>query len=191
MSNVPVTQSMVLGRTRAPDLRSVHKLNLFGSGVNAAGVLADGSMSLLQALSASCNEFDDEALAEICNGCPGIEELYLRGNRISQLASLGALANLSRLRIIWLAHNPVCTELSNQDMRTLLCHIVGPGLEILDNEGECGGVLCDRQLLLRVPSAPTKATPAPSAPHLPSQLSPMPRGTVLAPATTLPRWNWQ
>lgn len=140
MSDVAVTKSMVLGRTRAPDLGSVRKLNLFGSGVNAAGVLAEGGMTSLQALSASCNELDDEALAGICKGCPGLEELYLRGNRVSQLATLGALAGLSRLRIVWLAHNPVCTKLSERDLRTFLCHIAGPGLEILDNEGECAGV---------------------------------------------------
>jgi len=93
-------------------------------------------MASLEALSASCNAFDDTALAQICAGCTQLSEVYLRGNKVANPASLGALAALPRLRILWIADNPLCSALSKGDLRSLVCHLVGPGLEILDNDGE-------------------------------------------------------
>jgi hypothetical protein len=131
----PVTKSLVLGRTRASDLASVTKLNLYGAGVSSSGVLKTGELLNLTVLSASMNELDDSALDEIVSGCPALEELFLRGNRLDDVAGLARLSRLSKLKVLWVGDNPLSGRVSASDLRLLLLRCC-PGLEAIDSQGE-------------------------------------------------------
>jgi hypothetical protein len=142
-AHLPVTKTAVLGITGATDLARVSKLNLFGQGVTHVGVLASETPAL-QLLSASLNDLSDDAFASICFGCPQLEELYVRGNKIRRPAALAAVLCLSRLTTLWIADNPLAACMGDAQLRQLLLHFQ-PSLQVIDNKRELSGYALEMQ----------------------------------------------
>ena len=61
--------------------------------------------------------------------CPNITEIYLRKNNISDLKEISHLTRLTRLRVLWLSHNP-CAE--HPFYRAYTIRTI-PSLQKLDN----------------------------------------------------------
>lgn len=131
-SYLPVTETAVLGITGAKTLAAVTKLNLFGQGVTHVGVLASETPAL-RLLSASLNDLNDDALASVCFGCPHLEELYVRGNKVRRPAALAAIKCLPGLSILWIADNPLTAFIGESELRQLLLFFQ-PCLKIIDNK---------------------------------------------------------
>lgn len=72
---------------------------------------------------------------EPLNQCQNLSELYLRKNNIASLNELFYLKNLPRLRVLWLSENPCCGSDPHRYRMTVLRNL--PGLQKLDNQGEC------------------------------------------------------
>nr|XP_055229685.1 uncharacterized protein CFAP410 isoform X3 [Gorilla gorilla gorilla] len=64
--------------------------------------------------------------------CQRLSELYLRRNRIPNLAELFYLKGLPRLRVLWLAENPCCGTSPHRYRMTVLRTL--PRLQKLDNQ---------------------------------------------------------
>ncbi|XP_062573207.1 cilia- and flagella-associated protein 410-like [Saccostrea cucullata] len=119
-----LTEGLVLARTRAVDLDGVKKLNFWGSEISDISVVR--SMPNLEVCSVSVNSIT--TLADFAR-CKQLTELYIRKNKIENLAEIYYLKNLPRLRNLWLADNP-CADRKNYRqtvLRTL------PSLQKLDN----------------------------------------------------------
>ena len=64
-------------------------------------------MQSLEVLSLSVNNI--HSLKEI-GECTNLQELYIRRNNVDDLAEIGHLSALPKLRILWLAENPVAAQ---------------------------------------------------------------------------------
>ena len=102
--------ALVLGKTRCRTLSEVTRLNLWGCGLNEVSLLRE--MPALRVVSLSLNAV--RGLGEF-SCLPQLEELYLRGNDVSDLAEVVHLQGLRRLHTLWLAENP-CSEEKNAVM---------------------------------------------------------------------------
>lgn len=76
-------------------------MNLWGSDLCDVSIVK--RMPNVTVLSLSVNQL--ESLRDFA-GCPSLEELYLRKNCVEDLAQVGFLQGLPRLRILWLCDNP-------------------------------------------------------------------------------------
>lgn len=120
-----LTENCVLSRTRAQDLKSVRKLNCWGSELEDVSIVR--KMSHVEVLSLSVNNIS--TLADFAC-CKNLQELYIRKNNIHDLNEVLYLKDLPRLKNLWLADNP-CAEGDNYRM-TVLRHL--PNLQKLDNQ---------------------------------------------------------
>lgn len=120
-----LTENCVLSRTRAQDLKSVRKLNCWGSELEDVSIVR--KMSHVEVLSLSVNNI--HTLADFAY-CKNLQELYIRKNNIRDLNEVLHLKDLPRLRNLWLADNP-CAENEHYRM-TVLRHL--PNLQKLDNQ---------------------------------------------------------
>lgn len=120
-----LTENCVLSRTRAQDLKSVRKLNCWGSELEDVSIVR--KMSHVEVLSLSVNNI--HSLADFAY-CKNLQELYVRKNNIQDLNEVLHLKDLPRLKNLWLADNP-CAENEHYRM-TVLRHL--PNLHKLDNQ---------------------------------------------------------
>ncbi|CAN7983330.1 unnamed protein product [Ixodes hexagonus] len=120
-----LTENCVLSRTRAQDLKSVRKLNCWGSELEDVSIVR--KMSHVEVLSLSVNNI--HTLADFAY-CKNLQELYIRKNNIQDLNEVLHLKDLPRLKNLWLADNP-CAENEHYRM-TVLRHL--PNLQKLDNQ---------------------------------------------------------
>lgn len=120
-----LTENCVLSRTRAQDLKSVRKLNCWGSELEDVSIVR--KMSHVEVLSLSVNNIS--TLADFAH-CKNLQELYIRKNNIGDLNEVLYLKDLPKLKNLWLADNP-CAESDNYRM-TVLRHL--PNLQKLDNQ---------------------------------------------------------
>ncbi|KAK8786543.1 hypothetical protein V5799_023680 [Amblyomma americanum] len=120
-----LTENCVLSRTRAQDLKSVRKLNCWGSELEDVSIVR--KMSHVEVLSLSVNNIS--TLADFAH-CKNLQELYIRKNNIQDLNEVLYLKDLPKLKNLWLADNP-CAENENYRM-TVLRHL--PSLQKLDNQ---------------------------------------------------------
>lgn len=119
-----LTENVVLSRTRSQDLRSVKKLNCWGSELKDVSIIR--RLANVEVLSLSINHIT--TLSDF-NACKALQELYLRQNKIEDINELLYLIELPELRKLWLAENP-CAEFDNY-RQTVLKAL--PNLEYLDN----------------------------------------------------------
>ncbi|XP_076309921.1 uncharacterized protein LOC143225080 isoform X2 [Tachypleus tridentatus] len=119
-----LNETTVLCRTRAQDLKSVKKLNCWGSELCDVSIIKH--MPNVEVLSLSVNRLS--SLADFAH-CPNLQELYIRKNNISNINEICYLQNVSKLRSLWLADNP-CAEKENYRMTVLRTL---PHLQKLDN----------------------------------------------------------
>ncbi|XP_064471191.1 uncharacterized protein F09G8.5-like [Ornithodoros turicata] len=147
-----LTENCVLSRTRAQDLKSVRKLNCWGSELEDVSIVR--KMSHVEVLSLSVNNIS--TLADFAH-CKNLQELYIRKNNIQDLNEVLYLKDLPKLKNLWLADNP-CAE--NEQYRfTVLRHL--PNLQKLDNQNvQCQEVERAKVqgLSLNLPVAPSEAT---------------------------------
>lgn len=96
-----LTSESILKKTRAKDLKSVIKQNLWGIGLEDISILSQ--CVNLQILSLSFNSIKElDALAN----CSQLQELYLRKNEIKSLDQLNFLKHMKNQRILWISENP-------------------------------------------------------------------------------------
>jgi hypothetical protein len=119
-----LTENVVLSRTRSQDLRSVKKLNCWGSELSDVSIVR--RLPNVEVLSLSINNIT--TLTDFAS-CRMLQELYLRKNKINDINELLYLIELPDLKKLWLAENP-CAEFDNYRMTVLKAL---PNLEYLDN----------------------------------------------------------
>ncbi|XP_054707627.1 cilia- and flagella-associated protein 410-like [Uloborus diversus] len=119
-----LTEHTVLARTRAQDLRSVRKLNAWGSELTDVSIVK--KLPNVEVLSLSVNSISS---LEDFSHCDNLQELYIRKNNISELGEIRHLRDLPKLRNLWLADNP-CAE--SEDYRLTVIRAL-PQLQKLDN----------------------------------------------------------
>ncbi|XP_035213297.1 cilia- and flagella-associated protein 410-like [Stegodyphus dumicola] len=119
-----LTEHTVLARTRAQDLKSVRKLNAWGSELTDVSIVK--KLPNVEVLSLSVNAISS---LEDFSHCNNLQELYIRKNNISELGEIRHLKDLQKLRNLWLADNP-CAE--GDDYRLTVIRAL-PQLQKLDN----------------------------------------------------------
>ncbi|GFY37675.1 hypothetical protein TNIN_71951 [Trichonephila inaurata madagascariensis] len=119
-----LTEHTVLARTRAQDLRSVRKLNAWGSELTDVSIVK--KLPNVEVLSLSVNAISS---LEDFSHCNNLQELYIRKNNISELGEIRHLRDLPKLKNLWLADNP-CAE--SDDYRLTVIRAL-PQLQKLDN----------------------------------------------------------
>ncbi|GIY51526.1 hypothetical protein CDAR_251701 [Caerostris darwini] len=119
-----LTEHTVLARTRAQDLRSVRKLNAWGSELTDVSIVK--KLPNVEVLSLSVNAISS---LEDFSHCDNLQELYIRKNNIAELAEIRHLRDLPKLKNLWLADNP-CAE--SDDYRLTVIRAL-PQLQKLDN----------------------------------------------------------
>lgn len=124
MNMATLTENVVLARTRAQDLKSVRKLNCWGSELTNISIIR--KMPNVEVLSLSVNCIN--TLADFAH-CKNLQELYIRKNNITNLNEVCYLQDLPNLRNLWLADNP-CTNCEKYRLSVL--HTL-PFLKKLDN----------------------------------------------------------
>lgn len=147
-----LTENCVLSRTRAQDLKSVRKLNCWGSELEDVSIVR--KMSHVEVLSLSVNNIS--TLADFAH-CKNLQELYIRKNNIKDLNEVLYLKDLPKLKNLWLADNP-CAENDHYRL-TVLRHL--PNLQKLDNQNvQCQEVERAKVqgLSLKLPVAPSEGT---------------------------------
>uniref|UniRef100_G3QSE9 Cilia- and flagella-associated protein 410 n=1 Tax=Gorilla gorilla gorilla TaxID=9595 RepID=G3QSE9_GORGO len=122
-----LTRKMVLTRAKASELHSVRKLNCWGSRLTDISICRE--MPSLEVITLSVNSI---STLEPVSRCQRLSELYLRRNRIPNLAELFYLKGLPRLRVLWLAENPCCGTSPHRYRMTVLRTL--PRLQKLDNQ---------------------------------------------------------
>ena len=110
---VALTEDLALSRARAESMEAIKSLNLWGNGLTEVGILERAKN--VEVLSLSVN---DISTLEPFKGCLSLRELYLRKNRICDLADLNYLLLLKELRILWLSDNP-CAEVDNYRLKVI------------------------------------------------------------------------
>lgn len=121
----PLTEELVLSRSKAESLEHVKNLNLWGNDIDDIRILRE--MGNVEVLSLSVNKIS--TLREFRH-CQKLTELYLRKNLISELTEIRYLQNLQNLKVLWLWDNP-CAESPNY-RHYVISHL--PNLTKLDNQ---------------------------------------------------------
>lgn len=121
----PLTQDLVLLRSKADRLENVRNLNLWGNDIDDVSILKD--MGNVEVLSLSVNKI---ATLRDFQFCPRLTELYLRKNLIADLSEVQYLQSLPVLKVLWLWDNP-CAEAPNYRPYVIRCL---PNLVKLDNQ---------------------------------------------------------
>lgn len=120
-----LNESLVLAKTRSQDLKSVLRLNCWGSGIADVSLVRD--LINVEVIGLSCNEI---TTLEDFAYCHKLKELILRKNRIKNIAEIAHLQGLPKLRNLWLGDNP-CAENTHNYRKVVLKAL--PQLEVLDN----------------------------------------------------------
>lgn len=120
-----LNESLVLAKTRSQDLKSVLKLNCWGSGIKDATLVRQ--MVNVEVIGLSCNEI---TTLEDFAYCPKLRELILRKNNIKNISEVAHLQALPKLTSLWLGENP-CAENTHNYRKVVLKAL--PNLTVLDN----------------------------------------------------------
>ena len=102
MSSGVLTEEAVLQKTKTSSRLEVARLNLWGSGIENIDVLAQ--FTSLRIVSLTDNKI---TTLKPFAGCPIMQELYLRKNKVSDITEIEHLKGLKELRVLWIAENPI------------------------------------------------------------------------------------
>lgn len=120
-----LSESLVLAKTRSQDLKSVLKLNCWGSSIKDVSLVRQ--LVNVEVIGLSCNEI---TTLEDFAYCPKLRELILRKNKIKNIAEIAHLQQLPKLTSLWLGENP-CAETTHNYRKVVLRAL--PNLTVLDN----------------------------------------------------------
>lgn len=120
-----LSESLVLAKTRSQDLKSVLKLNCWGSSIKDVSLVRQ--LINVEVIGLSCNEI---TTLEDFAYCPKLRELILRKNKIKNIAEIAHLQQLPKLTSLWLGENP-CAETTHNYRKVVLKAL--PNLTVLDN----------------------------------------------------------
>lgn len=121
----PLTEDLILMRTKVGNLELIKNLNLWGNEIDDVSILKE--MPNIEVLSLSVNRISTLKPFQYCRK---MTELYLRKNLITDLSELRYLQNLPSLKVLWLWENP-CADSSNYREKVLS---MLPNLVKLDNQ---------------------------------------------------------
>lgn len=121
-----LNESLVLAKTRCQDLKSVLKLNCWGSGIKDVSLIRQ--LVNVEVVGLSCNEIT--TLEDFAH-CTKLRELILRKNKIQDIGEIGHLQRLPNLTNLWLEENP-CAENTPLYRKFVLKAL--PQLTVLDNK---------------------------------------------------------
>lgn len=121
-----LNESLVLAKTRSQDLKSVLKLNCWGSGIKDVSLVRQ--LVNVEVIGLSCNEIT--SLEDFAH-CQKLKELILRKNKIENISEVAHLQKLPNLISLWLDENP-CAE-STYNYRKVVLKAL-PKLKVLDNK---------------------------------------------------------
>ena len=107
---VALTETMAFARTKTDRLSCIQTLNVWGCDLSDVSLIRE--MPNLRILSLAVNKIT--SLRDLSD-CYNLEELYLRDNRISDIAEIGYLCNLKKLRKLSLGSNPCCNDVGYTD----------------------------------------------------------------------------
>ncbi|KAJ9450295.1 cilla- and flagella-associated protein [Diplonema papillatum] len=151
----PLTERIVLQKTKVDDLEAVRSLNLWGQNLDDMSILR--KMPNATVLSLSVNKIN--SLASFAD-CRNLSELYLRKNEVTDLSEVKHLKPLSKLRILWLCENPCA---SSPSYRAQVIAAL-PQLEKLDNID----IKPEERALAKKAAAASSSPPQPSRPAHPN-----------------------
>lgn len=120
-----LNESLVLAKTRSQDLKSVLKLNCWGSGIKDVSLVRQ--LVNVEVIGLSCNEI---TTLEDFAYCTKLKELILRKNKIKNIAEIAHLQGLPKLTSLWLDENP-CVQNTHNYRKVVLKAL--PNLTVLDN----------------------------------------------------------
>lgn len=120
-----LNESLVLAKTRSQDLKSVLKLNCWGSGIKDVSLVRQ--LVNVEVIGLSCNEI---TTLEDFAYCTKLKELILRKNKIKNIAEIAHLQGLPKLTNLWLDENP-CVQNTHNYRKVVLRAL--PNLTLLDN----------------------------------------------------------
>lgn len=121
---VPLTESLILQKTKLESLAAVKNLNLWGSEISELSILRRLPNLEILSLSVNC-----VASLKDIGECRNLKELYLRKNEVAALGEVQHLSRLPQLRTLWLCDNP-CARHRLYRLYTIHCC---PNLQQLDN----------------------------------------------------------
>jgi len=121
-----LNESLVLAKTRSQDLKSVLRLNCWGSGIKDVSLVRE--LVNVEVIGLSCNEVS--TLKDFAY-CQKLRELILRKNNIKNISEISHLQGLPNLTNLWLEENP-CVE-STHNYRKVVIRAL-PQLKVLDNK---------------------------------------------------------
>jgi len=145
-------------------LQHIKTINVWGSDVD--GLLILREMPNLEVISLSLNKIT--TLRDLV-GCTKVTEIYLRKNSILDLKEISYLSNLTRLKVLWLSHNP-CAE--HPYYRAFVVYSI-PSLVKLDNAEVTQAerdqaktinftkIFADKPSIVQASSKPRATTPTP------------------------------
>lgn len=121
-----LNESLVLAKTRSQDLKSVLKLNCWGSGIKDVSLVRQ--LVNVEVIGLSCNEI---TTLEDFAYCSKLRQLILRKNKIKNISEIAHLQGLPKLTSLWLDENP-CAENTHNYRKVVLKAL--PQLTVLDNK---------------------------------------------------------
>jgi len=98
-----LTRELIVMKTKANQIDRIPKLNLWGQDISDISIVQQ--MDGLQVLSLAVNKI--ATLKDVRN-CVNLSELYMRKNMITDLFEIRYLRNLTKLKTLSLAENPMC-----------------------------------------------------------------------------------
>jgi hypothetical protein len=119
-----LSEGLVLQKCKVESLAQVRNLNLWGTEIEDASIVARMPQLEVAALSVNCIR----TLRDFAE-CKALRELYLRRNEIASLAEVQHLSRLPSLAVLWLSDNPCASHRLYRSFTLRCC----PHVKTLDN----------------------------------------------------------
>lgn len=121
-----LSETLILAKTRSQDLKSVLRLNCWGSGIKDVSLVRE--LVNVEVIGLSCNEVT--TLRDFAH-CKKLKELILKKNKIKDISEISHLTGLPKLTNLWLEENP-CVETTHNYRKVVIRAL--PQLTVLDNK---------------------------------------------------------
>jgi Leucine-rich repeat (LRR) protein len=99
---VKLTAEFVLQKCKVESLKKIKKLDVWSSELDEISLVKE--LPSIEICSLSLNKIESLSYFSHCNN---LQELFLRKNLISDLFEVRSLIQCPKLRVLWLADNPI------------------------------------------------------------------------------------